>query len=182
MPASARRLLRARLLRLGLLLVRDVGHLGAVLALGELELLGEVRVAVDVADVEERGLLEADVDEGGLHAREHADHPALVDVADDPLLALSLEVVLVDRSVLDQRDARLRACRVDHQDAVAGHGIPLSPRGAGRARPKAAGHDRVHPGGAGLSGSAVERKLKASRLLAPAAAFRRGPAGRVVFL
>ncbi len=132
--------------------VGDLGHLGGVLALGELELLGEVRVAVDVPDVQERGLLEADVHEGGLHAREHADHASLVDVADDPLLALSLEVVLVDRPVLDQGDARLRARRVDHQDAAAGHVGPLSApsaRGERGARRRATIADA--PGGAGLS-------------------------------
>ena len=132
---------RPRLGLLRLLLGRHLVHLAAVLALGELELLGEVRVAVDVAHVEERGLLQADVHEGGLHAGQDPDHAALVDVADDPLLALPLEVVLVDRSGLDQRHARLRAGSVDHQDAVARHVGPLSPRpGTGRGRPKRTGH------------------------------------------
>ena len=115
--------LDAQLLLLGLFLGRDLGGAGGVLALGQLELLGEVGITVDVPDVEEGRLLQADVDEGGLHAREDPDHAPLVDVADDPLLALSLEVVLVDRPVLDQRDARLRARGVDYEAAlVLGHG------------------------------------------------------------
>jgi hypothetical protein len=167
-----RRLDRPCLLGVHLMLLGDVGRLVAVLALGELELLGEVRIAVDVADIEERGLLQADVDEGGLHAREDPDDAPLVDVADDPLLALSLEVVLVDRAVLDQRDARLRAARVDHQDIVARHvGLPI-PRpparpssgrrrlGARGGRAQVEGRDRPLPGGSGLGRTPFERLLK----------------------
>ena len=150
---------RLHLLLLGLLLGGDLGHLLGVLTLGELELLGEVRVAVDVAHVEEGGLLEADVHEGGLHAGKHPDHAPLVDVADDPLLALSLEVVLVDRAALDQGHARLRAGRVDHQDAVARHVGPRLPGpDVGKARP-VSGRERGRPGGAGGRGSPVELVL-----------------------
>ena len=147
---------RLDLLLLGLLLGRHLGHLLGVLTLGELELLREVGVAVDVPHVEEGGLLEADVHEGGLHAGQHPDHAPLVDVADDPLLALSLEVVLVDRAALDQGHARLRAGRVDHQDAVARHVGPRLPGpDEGMARP-ASGRERGRPGGAGDRGSPVE--------------------------
>src|SRR3972149_1526938 len=112
-PPGARRLL-LRLL-LGRALVQHAG----VFALGELELLREVRVAVDVADVEEGSLFEADVHEGRLHAGEHPDHAALGDVSDDALLALSLEIELVDRAAFDECDARLSASRVDDEGARA---------------------------------------------------------------
>jgi len=151
---------RLDLLLLGLLLGGYLGNLLGVFTFGELELLREVGVAVDVPHVEERGLLEADVHEGRLHAGQHPDHAPLVDVADDPLLALSLEVVLVDRTALDQGHARLRAGRVDHQDAVARHVGPRLPGpDEGMARP-ASGRERGRPGGAGDRGSPVEQLLK----------------------
>ena len=97
-----------------------------VLALGQLELRpGEVRVVDDVADVEEGGLVQADVDEGGLHAREDPDHAPLVDVADDSLVLLTLEIELGDVSLLDEGDARLAAGRVDQEDAAHG-GTPCA--------------------------------------------------------
>jgi hypothetical protein len=91
----------------------------AVLALGEVELLlAEVRVVEYVADVEEGRLLEAHVYESGLHPGEHPDHAALVDVADDAPVALAIEVVLRDGTVLDECHARLAARGVDHQDVI----------------------------------------------------------------
>ena len=74
----------------------------------DLEVLGR---AAHVADVEEGGLLHADVDERRLHARQHALDPALVDVADDAALALALDVELDELPLLDERDAGLRARR-----------------------------------------------------------------------
>ena len=92
-----------------------------MLALGQLELgPGEIRVVDDVADVEEGRLVQPDVHEGCLHAREHPDHAALVDVADDALVLLTLEIELRDVAVLDERHARLAAGRVDQEDAAHG--------------------------------------------------------------
>jgi hypothetical protein len=97
-----------------------------VLALRQLELRpGEVRVVDDVADVEEGGLVQPDVDEGGLHARENPDHAPLVDVADDSLVLLTLEIELGDVSLFDERDACLAAGRVDQEDAAHG-GTPCA--------------------------------------------------------
>ena len=97
-----------------------------MLALGQLELRArEVRVVDDVADVEEGGLVQPDVHEGRLHAREHPDHAALVDVADDALVLLTLEIELRDVAVLDERHAGLAAGRVDHEDAAHG-GTPCA--------------------------------------------------------
>ncbi len=92
-----------------------------VLALGEVELVArDVGVEEDVGDVEERGLLVADVDEGRLHAREHPGHATLVDVADDALVFFTLEVELGDVTVFHQRDAGLAARGVDDEDAAHG--------------------------------------------------------------
>ena len=54
-----------------------------------LEIVGRT---AHVRDVDVRRLLEADVDEGGLHARKHAFDPTLVDVSGDPAFALALDV------------------------------------------------------------------------------------------
>ena len=119
LPGLGRR--RARVLDV----VRDLGGV-LVLALGQLELrAGEVRVVDDVADVEEGRLVQPDVHEGRLHAREHPDHATLVDVADDALVLLTLEIELRDVAVLDERHARLAAGRVDQEDAAHG-GTPCA--------------------------------------------------------
>ena len=74
-------------------------------------------VAVHVGDVQERGALQADVDERRLHAGQHARHLADVDVADQAALQRALEVQLLHRAVLDDRDARLLGRPVD-QDVL----------------------------------------------------------------
>jgi hypothetical protein len=105
-----------------------VGDLGGVLVLafGQLELrASEVGVVDDVGDVEEGRLVQPDVHEGRLHAREHPDHAALVDVADDALVLLTLEIELRDVAILDERHARLAAGRVDQEDAAHG-GTPCA--------------------------------------------------------
>ena len=56
-------------------------------------------------DVEERRALEADVDEGGLHAREHAHDLAEVDVADVAAVRAAIDVELDELPVLHQGDA-----------------------------------------------------------------------------
>jgi hypothetical protein len=84
-----------------------------LLVLGEQGLV--ITGAEHVGDVEERRLLGADVDERRLHARKHTDDASLVDVADDPALALPLEIKLAELTVVDQRDTRLRSVGVDDQ-------------------------------------------------------------------
>lgn len=66
-----------------------------------------------VADVEERGLLESDVDEGRLHAGQDAGDPSLHDVADDAFVPLALDVELGELAVLDQGNPGLPALCVD---------------------------------------------------------------------
>jgi len=119
-----------------LALLRDVGDLGrlVVLALGELELrAGEVRVVDHVADVEEGGLLQPDVDKGRLHAREHPDDATFVDVSDYPLVFLTLEVELRDVAVLHERHPGLPTGGVDHEDAA--HEPTLRAHAEGRRPP-----------------------------------------------
>ena len=72
----------------------------------------------DVGDVQERGALEADLDEGALHAGQHARDAAEVDVADQPARARALDVQLLHDALLEHRDARLLRRHVD-EDLVA---------------------------------------------------------------
>ena len=67
----------------------------------------------DVGDVQERRALEADVDEGRLHAGQHARDPAEVDVADQPARARALDVQLLHHALLEHRDARFLRRDVD---------------------------------------------------------------------
>ena len=63
-------------------------------------------VLPDVGDVQERGALEADLDERGLHAGQHARDAAQVDVADQAARAGALDVQLLHDALLEHRDAR----------------------------------------------------------------------------
>ena len=81
----------------------------------------------DVGDVQERRALEADVDERGLHAGQHARHPALVEVAGEPAPAGALDEQLLQHAVLEQRGARL--ARTDVDDHLGAHAA--APRGVG---------------------------------------------------
>jgi hypothetical protein len=70
----------------------------------------------DVTGVQECGLVLTDIDECGLHARQHAQDFALVDVADDPALAFALDEQLGEDTVLDQCDPGFGAVGVDDDD------------------------------------------------------------------
>ena len=70
--------------------------------------------------VEEAVLLEADLDERGLHAREHVVDGALVDVARDRAAFRALEVGLGDLVVLDDGDSLLADVDRDQQLALGG--------------------------------------------------------------
>ncbi len=72
----------------------------------------------DVGDVQERGALEADLDERRLHARQHARDAAEVDVADQPARARALHVQLLDHALLEHRHPRFLRRDVD-EDFVA---------------------------------------------------------------
>ena len=77
-----------------------------------LEVVGR---AADIRDVDVRRLLQADVEEGGLHAGEYAFDPALVDVAGNAALALAFDVKLGKEPTFHQRDAGLRPVRVNYE-------------------------------------------------------------------
>jgi hypothetical protein len=74
-------------------------------------LLGRQQVFVEalqrVGHVQERVPFQADADEGRLHPREHPGDEALIDVADDPPVRLSLDEQLGDQAVLEKGDLRL---------------------------------------------------------------------------
>ena len=90
-------------------------------AVVELQVLHRLDVGGDVADVEEGVALEADVDEGGLHAREHPRHPPLVDVAHEPPMAVPLDEDLRQAVVLQDGDPGLVRIALDeHLEAHGG--------------------------------------------------------------
>ena len=120
----------------------------------------------DVVDVQERGALEAGVDERRLHARQHARHAPLVDVADDAAAAGALDEDLVQHAVLEQRRARFARADVD-QD-LGRHATSLGRAGVERAPAAAAGGGRAAsysaavPGGAPSQGTSPARASSAA--------------------
>ncbi len=108
------------------------------LALGE-DLLDRARalavlaVAPDVGHVQEGGALEADVDEGRLHAGQHAHDLAEVEVADDAAAGGALDVQLLHHALFDDRDAGLLRGEVDEEFDAHGRGA-LTGRGGRRCR------------------------------------------------
>ncbi len=79
----------------------------------------EVALSPDhVLDVQERRAFEADVDERGLHAGQHARDFAEVDVADRAAVPLALDVELGEDAVLDERDAGLTDVDVDDESVL----------------------------------------------------------------
>src|ERR1043165_2490327 len=107
------RRLTARLLRRDVLEVKLV----AVLAVVVLEVFD------DVGDVEEGVALEAEVDEGGLHAGEDFGDAAFVDVADDGALPRPLDPELDDLPFVEHGDARFVLRGVD--DDLARHAAAI---------------------------------------------------------
>lgn len=79
-----------------------------------------VRRLHDVGDVQERGALEADVDEGRLHAWQDPRHAPLVQVAGEAHATRPLDEELLQHSVLEQGRAGL--ARADVDDHFRGHG------------------------------------------------------------
>ena len=70
-------------------------------------------VLPDVGDVQERRALEADLDEGALHSRQHARDAAEADVADEAPRAGALHVELLHDALLEHRDAGFLRSYVD---------------------------------------------------------------------
>ncbi len=90
--------------------------------------------ADDVRGVKKRGALEADVDEGGLHAGQHATHPAFVDVADQTAPVGALDERLLEDAILDHGNPGFPGRDVDEQLGTqamvpfSSPGAPLPPR------------------------------------------------------
>ncbi len=76
-------------------------------------LLRELAILPDVRDVQERGALESDVDERGLHAGQHARDAAEVDVADQSAHRAALDVQLLHDAGEQHRHPRLLRRDVD---------------------------------------------------------------------
>src|SRR5437868_1494373 len=96
--------------------------------------------ADDLVHIEEAVLLEADLDERGLHAGQHVVDGAEVDVARDRALVRPLEIDLGDAVVLEDRDALLADVDGDEELALGGRErralrrLPAAGRGAGAGR------------------------------------------------
>jgi hypothetical protein len=71
--------------------------------------------APDVGDMEEGGALQADLDEGRLHAGQHPHHAAEIDVADDAAAVGALDVQFLHRALLQQGDAGFLRREVDQE-------------------------------------------------------------------
>ena len=85
----------------------------------------------DIGDMKERGTLQPDIDERGLHARQHAHDTAEIDVADAPARKRAFDVKLLHGDLLNECDAGFLRCDVDQDFFV--HGLFRSRR-APRAR------------------------------------------------
>ena len=69
--------------------------------------LRELPVLPDVRDVQERRALQPDVDEGRLHARQHARNASEEDVADQPAQRAALDVQFLHDAGREHGDPRL---------------------------------------------------------------------------
>ena len=94
--------------------------------------------------MEKRGALQTDIDKGGLHARQHARHATLVEIAHQAAAAGALDVQLLHHRVLEHRGARL--ARGDVDEYLCAHGS------ARRVRPER------HPGRLEQLAGLVERQ------------------------
>ena len=114
----------------------------------------------DVGHVQERRAGQTDLDEGRLHAGEHAADAPEVDVADDSPRGVALDVQFQHRALLGDRDPRFLRGDVD-EDLLVHRGSPFRlERGAAHERDRT-GADRprrARPGG--LSGEALGSRLR----------------------
>jgi len=75
----------------------------------------------DIGHVEERGTLKSYVDERRLHAGQHANNLAEIDIPDTPTRERALDVKLLHGALLHERDAGFLRCDVDEDFFV--HGL-----------------------------------------------------------
>ena len=84
----------------------------------------------EIGHVQKPGFFQADIDECGLHPRQHPHHPALVHVAGQPSLGIALDHEFGHHAVLQKRDSHLQGRSVD--DQFASHAWFVPSRMAGR--------------------------------------------------
>jgi hypothetical protein len=78
-----------------------------------------IEVLMDIRDVEESGLFQADVYESGLHPGKNANDPALINIAGDPLLRIPLHIKLHQGFPLQEGNSGFSGIDID-QDFI-GH-------------------------------------------------------------
>ena len=128
----------------------------------------------DLVDVEEAVLLEADVDERGVHAAEHVVDLGLVDVAQVRALVGPLDEDLGQPVVLDERHAQLAALAAD-EDALAARQLGAQRLGTRlRAAEPGARHRRIGGGVGRLVGGHRGLAVLAAMLATAATAAPRG--------
>ena len=81
-------------------------------------------VLPDVGNMQESRAFQADIDEGRLHAGQHALHFADINIADDTALAAALDVQLLNHTLLHHCNACLLRGDVDQDLFCHGAGYP----------------------------------------------------------
>ena len=81
-------------------------------------------VAPDVGDMQERRAIQADLDEGRLHARQHAAHDAEVGVADQSARRTALHMQFLGSALFHHRDPRFLRGHVDEDFFLHNTGQP----------------------------------------------------------
>ena len=74
----------------------------------------------DIPDVQESSTLKTQLDEGGLHARHNAHHPAPVDVADDAAITCSLDIERGGNPALNENGTKLPGCTAQQEGVIDG--------------------------------------------------------------
>ncbi len=97
----------------------------------------DVGGADDVGRMQERGAIEPEIDERGLHAGQHPRHLSFIDVADQPTAARAFDEHLLEHAALDERGANLARRRVD-EDLLALHQAVRASEASGSASRRAA--------------------------------------------
>lgn len=67
----------------------------------------------DVGGVQEGGLVQADVDECRLHARQDAADAPFIDIADDAAFGFAFDMNLLQNAAIDIGDPRFRRCDIN---------------------------------------------------------------------
>src|SRR5262249_56326555 len=99
-----------------------------------------------IPGVEERVLVETDVDERRLHSGQDVRHHTFIDAPDDGTAAMPLEIELGEEMTFLDRHARLQEVGVDHDALAHGSTPPARPVATSHRRPMAS-LELPHPPG-----------------------------------